>query len=257
MNSVGLDVSVVIPCFRSGPALSELVPRLEDSLMALGGVSEILLVDDASGDGTWDRIAGLAERFPRVWGIGLETRVGQHPATLAGLEQSLGDIAVTMDDDLEHRPEDVPRLVGALRSRPDIDCVMAGFPVEHRPALRRAASVVMDRIYRLRYGGPGNLQMTPFRAMTRELVLRLVANAGSDPFMPRLLLTTTSRLVNVPVAHESSSVPSRYTTRDLMGFAWNGLGIRTAPNRSRVERPLYRVRSEVGRDSTQPRGAKP
>jgi len=254
MTAPGLDLSVVVPCFRSGPTLPELAERLDAALAEIGGRSEILFVDDGSDDDTWPRIVELAARLPRVWGLHLATRVGQHRATLAGLGHATGDVVVTLDDDLEHRPEDIARLVGALRAGRGIDCAIAGFSEEHRPALRRAASVVMDRMYRLRFGGFAHLQMTSFRAMTRDLAGRLVANAGEATSLPHLLRAHATGILNVPVTHAPSRMPSRYTTLDLMRFAWRALEIPTAANRSQEQRPLYRVRSAIGRDPTIPRG---
>jgi len=254
MSGAALDLSVVVPCFDSGEPLAELVARLDETLDRMGGRSEILLVNDGFQPETWGRIDALAARSARVWGLALEAHVGQHRTTLAGVDQSLGEIVVTMDDDLEHRPEDVPALVEALRARTDVDCVLAAFPDQRRALHRRAASAVMDRVYRLRWGGPA-IEMTPFRALRRSLARRMLSGAGPDPFLPRLLLEHADRIVNVPVAHAPSRRPSHYSTRALLRFAWKGVGPAPRRSRSLPEQPMYRVRSQTGGRARGPRGA--
>jgi len=257
MSGAVLDLSVVVPCFDSGDELGELADRLDGVLDRMGGRSEILFVNDGYQAATWKRIDALAARIPRLWGIALDAQVGQHRATLAGIDQSLGEIVVTLDDDLEHRPEDIPQLVDALRSRPDVDCVLAAFPEEHRPLLRRAASAVMDRLYRLRWGGPPALEMTPFRALRRSLARQMVASAGADSFIPRLLLQCSAGMLNVPVTHAPSRRPSHYSTAALARIAWKGLAGGASRGRSLSEAPMYRVRAKTGRRASDPRGAVP
>lgn len=246
----GRDLSVVIPCFGSGPWIHELAERLDAVLDAVGGPCEVVLVHDGSGAETWELISGLAERYERFRGIDLAERVGQHRAILCGFQEASGSLLVTMDDDLEHRPEDIPRLLAAFDTHPGVQCVIAAFPEERRSALRRAASVVMDRLYHWRYGGPPGLQMTPFRVLTRTLAQQLLERAGPDPYLPRLLLETTSAIVNVPVEHAVSRAASRYGTVDLVKLAWKGLGGPDLVRRRRRAAPPCRIRTRVGRGTT-------
>lgn len=103
-------ISVVIPVYGSPESLQELCLRLIQSLGIITQSFEVLLVDDASPDNSWEIISELAQADPRFIGIRLSRNFGQHPAISAGLEQSRGEWVVVMDCDLQDRPEEIPNL---------------------------------------------------------------------------------------------------------------------------------------------------
>src|SRR5262245_33993107 len=103
--------SIVIPCFRSTQWLEELVRRVDQTLAARGDEYEILLVNDASPDGTWLKMLALTKEFPALRALDLQFNVGQYRATLCGLEHAHGEYVITMDDVLQHPPEEIPRLI--------------------------------------------------------------------------------------------------------------------------------------------------
>jgi dolichol-phosphate mannosyltransferase len=103
-------ISVVVPVYGSPESLRELVNRLVTSLETIGESFEIVLVDDASPDNSWEIISELSLVEPRVLGIRLSRNFGQHPAISAGLQKSDGEWIVVMDCDLQDRPEEIPNL---------------------------------------------------------------------------------------------------------------------------------------------------
>lgn len=104
------NISVVTPVYGCGASLPELCERLSASLAAVTSSHEILLVNDASPDGAWDVIKELAGDDARIRGINLSRNFGQHNALTAGLDCARGDWVVVMDCDLQHRPEEIPKL---------------------------------------------------------------------------------------------------------------------------------------------------
>lgn len=109
-----IDVSVVSPVFGCQGCLEELVERVLAALRTVRKRGEVLLVDDHSPDGAWERILELAARHPEVRGIRLTRNFGQHYAISAGLENARGAQVVVMDCDLQDAPEEIPRLLAAL-----------------------------------------------------------------------------------------------------------------------------------------------
>ena len=81
---------------------------------------EIILVSDASPDQSWELIEDLAERMPTVQGIELMRNYGQHNALLAGIRRARFEVIVTMDDDLQHPPEEIPRLLEGIAAGRDV-----------------------------------------------------------------------------------------------------------------------------------------
>jgi len=107
-------VSVVIPCYRSAGSLDELVAQLAEVLPGCAERYEAILVNDDSPDDTWQRISDLSRRYPWVRGISLMRNYGQHNGTLCGIRAARYDITVTMNDDLQHPPSEIPALLAKL-----------------------------------------------------------------------------------------------------------------------------------------------
>jgi hypothetical protein len=113
-------VSVVVPCYRSAATLPTLVAGLNEVLPAAAAMYEIILVVDGSPDGTWDVAHALAQQHTTVRAIRLARNYGQHNALVAGMRAARFDVIVTMDDDLQHPPSQVPVLLAALTDGVDL-----------------------------------------------------------------------------------------------------------------------------------------
>jgi glycosyltransferase involved in cell wall biosynthesis len=114
------SISVVVPVYNSEGTLGPLVERLREVLNGLGDTCEVVLVNDGSRDQSWDRILKLVESYPWVRGINLMRNYGQHNALLAGIRQANFEVVITMDDDLQNPPEEIPKLVAKLEEGYDV-----------------------------------------------------------------------------------------------------------------------------------------
>src|SRR5437764_14555424 len=131
------SLSVVVPVYNSAAVLPDVVARLLPVLRARGGPFEVILVNDGSRDGSWDAIARLARDCPAVRGIDLSRNYGQHNALLCGVRAAAHDVVVTIDDDLQHPPEEIPRLLDKLAEGYD---VVYGTPRHEPHGLWRGAA---------------------------------------------------------------------------------------------------------------------
>ena len=104
-------ISIVTPVFRTVDSINELCHRLTIVLSSLTVEYEIILVNDASPDHAWEVIKKLASEDNRIKGINLSRNFGQHYAITAGLDHAQGDWIVVMDCDLQHLPEEIPKLL--------------------------------------------------------------------------------------------------------------------------------------------------
>ena len=191
-------LSVVVPTYRGAPALAELLERLR---RALAGVDyEVVVVNDASPDDTWDRLEALAPEHPELVAVDLLANRGQALATLCGLAHARGDLVATMDDDLQHPPEELPRLLEALEAHPNWDAVVGVWPRDHGP-LRAAGSWLFARVDRLAHGTPRGFRHTAFRVIRRPLVDALLSHESRTPLFGPLLTQLSGEVHNVPVAH--------------------------------------------------------
>ena len=103
--------SLVIPVFRSGDCLQELARRLVDVLEPLGKNYEVIFVDDASPDKSWDVLNSIVSERPHFKAIQLMRNFGQTQATLCGIKNAIGEVVITLDDDLQHDPSVLPNLL--------------------------------------------------------------------------------------------------------------------------------------------------
>ena len=224
-------LSIVIPVYRSEAILPELCHQLVDSLEKFGGPFEIILVEDCGGDRSWDVIKDVARRDPRVRGIRLSRNFGQHNALLCGIRAAQHDVIVTMDDDLQHPPDQIRVLLAALRDGCD---VVYGVPdTEQHGLLRDMASQLTKLALQSTMGAENARNVSAFRAFRTG-----IRDAFGDYRSPAvsidvLLSWGTRRFCAVKVRHERRrSGVSNYTLGKLTTHAFNMVtGFSTAPLR--------------------------
>src|SRR5712692_2481136 len=112
--------SIVIPVYNSENSLSLLVTELESILPSFSMAYEVILVNDGSRDASWEVIVRLAAQYPWITGINMMRNYGQHNALLCGIRTARYPITITMDDDLQHPPAEIPKLLAKLAEGHDM-----------------------------------------------------------------------------------------------------------------------------------------
>jgi len=215
-----MRLSVVIPVFCAAENLPSVFTALENIFDNQGTEVEIVLVDDGSRDDSWKVIADLAERSGgRVRGIRLSRNFGQHNALMCGFHYARGDVIVTMDDDGQHPPEEIPKLLETME-RTGAD-VVYGVPKrrEHH-WMRNLASAVVRAFFRWVFGL--KVDPSPFRAIRREIVQLILPYDLSFVYLDGLLAWYTDRFAQVEVEHRPRlHGRSTYTPGKLVTLAFN------------------------------------
>lgn len=193
-------VSVVVPCFRAGETLPELVSRLEAVLPGCTSAYEIVLVDDGSPDDTWEVIRRLQRDHRFVRGIRLARNYGQHNATLAGARAATLDVTVTLDDDLQNPPEAIPAVLAKLAEGHDV--VYASAENVTRAWHRHLLSWLMRYAVTLATSQRTVLDVSAFRAYRTTLRRAFESYRGPEPLFDVLLGWGTDRVVSLPVHHD-------------------------------------------------------
>ncbi|MDP8931470.1 MAG: glycosyltransferase family 2 protein [Actinomycetota bacterium] len=196
------DLSVVVPTYRGRDSLQELLERLSAVLRPRGLDYEVVVVNDASPDDTWEVLGKLAPDHPELRAIDLLGNQGQPRATLCGLAHARGDLVATMDDDLQHPPEELPKLLDALAQHPDWDAVVGAWPRDEG-LLRDIGSWINETVDRLAHKTPKGFRHTAYRVMRRQVVDALLEHQTRTPVVWSLLGQVTSRVHNVEVAHRA------------------------------------------------------
>ncbi|MFZ6028799.1 MAG: glycosyltransferase family 2 protein [Chloroflexota bacterium] len=223
------NLSIIIPVYNSAEILPRLLPQLEARLPQLAGEYEIILVNDGSRDRSWQVITELSQQYPRLRGINLMRNYGQHNALLCGIRQARYEVIVTMDDDMQHPPEEIAKLLDKLDEGYDM---VYGPPLSERHGLwRDAASQVTKLALQSAMGASTARQVSAFRAFRTEI--RQAFDNYTGPFVSIDVLLTwgTTRFAAVPVRHEPRTIGvSNYTFRKLVTHALNMMtGFSVAP----------------------------
>lgn len=225
----GRTVSVVVPVHNSESILQALVDRLEPVLRSQSMEFELILVNDGSRDGSWEVIEGLCGKNQWVQGINLMRNYGQHNALLCGIRAARYSYLVTMDDDLQHPPEEIPRLLEALDRGSD---VVYGKPHEEQHGLwRDVSSRITKCALRLAMGASIAGDVSAFRAFRTELRNAFRNYQSPFVFIDVLLTWGTTRFAAVTVRHDRRlSGTSNYTFGLLVRHAIDMLtGFSTLP----------------------------
>jgi undecaprenyl-phosphate 4-deoxy-4-formamido-L-arabinose transferase len=224
-------ISVVVPVYNSEAILPSLVDRLKPVLDAITEQWEIILVNDSSRDGSWDVIQSLVSSEPRLRGIDLMRNYGQHNALLCGIRCAKGDVLVTMDDDLQHPPEEIPILLSRLDEGYD---VVYGTPlVEQHGFLRDLASLISKLALRRIMGATTAQSVSAFRVLRTSVRDAFANYQGAYVSLDVLLTWGTSRFSAVRVRHDPRKAGgSNYTLGKLIIIALNLMtGFSTLPLR--------------------------
>lgn len=223
------SLSVVTPVYNGEASVAELCRRLGEVLPQVAAQHEIILVNDGSRDRSWEVISELSSRLPTVRGLNLMRNYGQHNALLCGIRAAKYEVIVTMDDDLQHPPEEVPRLLTRLDEGFD---VVYGTPESERHgALRSLGSRVTRLALSMVLGRELAKNVSAFR-MFRTRLRDAFADYQSPFVSIDVLLTwATTRISAINVAFQRRhSGSSTYTFGKLLRHALDMMtGFSTLP----------------------------
>ncbi|TMC75421.1 MAG: glycosyltransferase family 2 protein [Chloroflexi bacterium] len=220
MTSPRTSVSAVVPAYNSELSLPELVRRLQPVLDAAATDYELIIVDDGSRDGTWRVIEDLSRDHGWVRGVHLMRNYGQHNALLCGIRLARHELIVTIDDDLQHPPEEIPKLLEKLTADKD---VVYGTPAQETHGLwRDLASQVTKIALQSAMGAPIARKAGPFKVFRTRIRDAFAAYDGPYVSIDVLLTWGTTRFDAVEVRHAPRTLgTSNYTFRKLVVHALN------------------------------------
>lgn len=215
-----MSISVIVPVYLSAETLPELVRRVGGALDAVTDRYEMILVNDGSPDSSWEVIE--REIVGRSWlrAINLMRNYGQHNALLAGIRAARHDVIVTIDDDLQHPPEEIHKLLARLDASTD---VVYGTPLAMQHGVwRNMASRITKSALKGAMGAEIASRVNAFRAFRTKLRDGFVDYRSPFLSIDVLLTWSTTRFSTVEVAHSPRRIgQSNYTFRKLMTHALN------------------------------------
>lgn len=214
------SLSVVVPVFNSEQSLPLLCARLLPILNEISEQYELILVNDGSWDASWETICKLAEEYHWISGINLMRNYGQHNALLSGIRSAKHDIIVTMDDDLQNPPEEIPKLLEKLGEGYD---VVYGTPQHEKHGLwRDLASHITKLALQNAMGAKTARSVSAFRVFYTQMRDAFANYESSYVSIDVLLTWGTTHFAAIPVRHDARQLgQSNYTLRKLVVHALN------------------------------------
>jgi len=195
-----IRLSIVVPLFNEVHTIEELHRRLSSVLYLIGLPAEILYVDDGSVDGTVEALEAIEVRDAQVRVIRLARNYGQTAALAAGFDAASGDVIVAMDGDLQHEPEEIPKLLAKLSEGYDI---VSGWRSNRVDGLwtRRLPSKIANWMMAKLSGVPLHDFGTTFKAYRAPVIKRIQLYGDLHRFIPALASWNGARIAEVPIAN--------------------------------------------------------
>jgi len=220
------NISVVIPVYNSESILPKLVKRLTKSLQSICSNYEILLINDGSQDESWDSIQKIIDENKQVRGVNLRRNYGQHNALLCGIRLAKYDVIITIDDDLQHPPEEIHKLVEKLNEGYD---VVYGIPEKLvHSTWRNFSSRFTKRFLGKILGVEGIKYISAFRAFKTEIRTAFDQFDSPNVIIDALLRWGTEKFGTVEVNEQTRKIGhsnydlfklAKFTMLVLTGFS--------------------------------------
>ena len=223
--------SIVIPCYKSSHTLKKLVTLTTEEMQKMNREDlEFVLVNDCSPDGgkTLEVLRQLAEENENVRVINLAKNVGQHNAMMAGLRYAKGDTIISMDDDMQTHPSQLPKMFAEYDKGYDV--VYGYYPEKKHSLFRNFGSWVNRASVTILLGKPKEITSSSFWIMRKYVRDNIIEYTGAHTYLLGLILRATQNIKSVPVQHfEREYGQSGYTFKQVVKLWSNIIGFSYKP----------------------------
>lgn len=220
MNNETNLISIIVPVYNSQHTLDELFNRIHTTFKSLGESYEIIFVDDNSQDNSWEILNTLQARNPTVKIIRLMQNFGQNNAIICGMHEARGEFIITMDDDLQHKPEDIPGLLSKICQGYDV--VFAYPKYKQDTLLKRLGSRLNIFLSTLIFKKPKNVKLSSFRIFSKKIVAQLIKIDTPTPFLSGMIFSITKNASHIRVDHGKRQYGrSNYSIVKLFKLSFN------------------------------------
>ena len=223
---MSVEISIVVPVFNEQENIAPLAAELVRVFAQEARPWEIVLVDDASTDGTWAEIVKAQSAESRVRGLRHQSNRGQSAAVWTGITRSEGRFLCTLDGDLQNDPAELPRMLGMLG---DLDFVSGRRAQRQDSWVRKVSSAVARSARSWALGHDFADTGCALRAFKRSTMEGLFPFNGLHRFLPILVAAGGYRCLEIPVTHRPRVAGvSKYGVwnrlgrgvYDLIGVGW-------------------------------------
>lgn len=197
-----VDFSVLIPVYNSEKSLAEVIKGVREVFSNMNYTYEFVLADDGSTDESWEVIKN-EHAYGDISAIQFLRNVGHSTTFRRALEFCRGSWVITMDDDLQHPPRELPKLIKAIETNPDIDVVMGSYSTQRVNTHKSLGARLYQLILKSSYDIPKELTITSFRILNRSIVNEILSKNLSTPHAGFIILSATNKIINIPVEYHA------------------------------------------------------
>lgn len=193
------SISIVVPVYNSSSSIEELYSRLLVQLRVLCKSYEIIFVDDCSKDNSFELMKEIYEKDNKVKIIKLKNNYGQQNSIMCGLNYVSCDYVITIDDDLQHPPEEIPKLLNKIMEGYD---AVFGAPIKKEHSVfRNLGSKMTDLLFNFLFSKPKDIKVTSFRVIKKYIVDKMIKDKSTFVYISALMLRNTKNVARVYVKH--------------------------------------------------------
>ena len=216
-------ISVVIPCYYSVQTVGYVIEKITETMEKHQDYDyEVILVNDGSTDGTFDVISSYAQKDEHIIGLDLSRNFGQHSALMAGYSCVTGDYVLGMDDDGEHNPEEMFKLIHKLEEGYDYVC--AEFKSNDHSLYKKLGSKLNDWMATNCIGKPKDALFSSYYVMRRFVVDEIIKSRNPHPYVGGMIVSVTKKLTYVPIEHCTRRAGvSGYSLKNSVALLLNGM----------------------------------
>ncbi|MCB9201806.1 MAG: glycosyltransferase family 2 protein [Flavobacteriales bacterium] len=215
-------ISIVSPVYKAEKIVDKLVFEIEKTMNEMNQDYEIILVDDRSPDGSWNKMKSLSEKNHNIKSVRLSRNFGQHPAIMAGLSQAQGEWIVVMDCDLQDQPKEIKKLY--TKAQEGFEVVLARRKNRQDSFFKKLGSKTFSLVYTFFTDTKYDNEIANFGIYHKKAIQAVLEIKDSIKFFPLFVNLVGFNQSSIPVEHaERDSGASSYTLSKLLSLAFNNI----------------------------------
>ena len=196
------SISIIIPVYNSDKSLLDLEKKIKNEFNLKTKIDyEIIFVNDFSFNSKTSEVLNkLKSNRNKI--INLNKNMGQHFATLRGISNAKNNILVTMDDDLQHDPKYILKMINHLNSK-NLDVVFAKFKKKKHSFLKNIFSKINNYFVKKIFNLNSNFEISSFRVLNKSLADKIINSSFYNAYIGCMILNLTDNIDNYPIEHKS------------------------------------------------------
>ena len=196
-----MKLSVIIPVYNSSSIISKLTNNIKEEIVKIQVISnyQIILVNDCSDDNSWKEISKICNNEQHVIGINLMKNYGQHNAIMAGINISDGDYVILMDDDFQHSPNQIKKLISKIEEGYDV--CYTNYKDNKYNSFKILGSKLNKKISNFLINKPSDIYLSSFKCFTKKICNEIKKYDGPFVYIDGLIFDVTKNVTSVDVEH--------------------------------------------------------